>query len=62
VASSVRPAPEASPVGAVWVVEAATRDEVETLFQSDPFWTSGLRQSFEILLWSKAFPDRQALI
>ena len=59
VAGSVRPAQEAAPVGAVWIVEAPSKAEVEALLQTDPFWVQGLRQSFEVLYWSKAFPERK---
>lgn len=59
VAGSLRAEPEAAPAGALWVVEAAGKPEIERLIQSDPFWTQGLRQDFEILHWSKAFPDRR---
>lgn len=58
VAGSLRAAPEAAPVGALWVVEAASKSEIEVLIQSDPFWTEGLRQGFEVLHWAKAFPER----
>jgi uncharacterized protein YciI len=62
VAGSLREEPGADPIGACWVVEAGSRPEVEELIKSDPFWTNGLRESVEILLWSKAFPDEQTLI
>lgn len=62
VAGSLREQPDADPIGACWVVEAESRSEVEELFWSDPFWTNGLRESVEILYWSKAFPDQQTLI
>ena len=59
VAGSLRPEPEAIPVGAFWVVEAASKSAVESLLLTDPFWLHGLRQSVEILHLSKAFPDRK---
>ena len=62
VAGSLREEPDLDPTGAWWVVEAGSRSEVEKLFNSDPFWTNGLRESVEILHWSKAFPDEQTLI
>ena len=62
VAGSLREQPDADPIGAWWVVEAESRSEVEELFRSDPFWTNGLRESVEILYWSRAFPDQQTLI
>ena len=62
VAGSLREDPEASPIGAFWVVEAKRKSDVEELYKSDPFWTSGLREGVEILHWSKAFPDEQAIV
>ena len=62
VAGSLREQPGADPIGAWWVVEAESRSEVEELYRSDPFWTNGLRESVEILYWSKAFPDQQTVI
>jgi uncharacterized protein YciI len=62
VAGALRIEAGATPVGALWIVEANSSEEVEASFQTDPFWLSGLRQSFEILQWSKAFPDRNAMI
>ena len=62
IAGSLREEPDANPMGAWWVVEAGSRSEVEELFTSDPFWINGLRESVEILHWSKAFPDEQTSI
>jgi uncharacterized protein YciI len=61
-AGSLREDPEANPVGAFWVVEAERKSEVEAMYKTDPFWTSGLREGVEILHWSKAFPDEQAIV
>jgi uncharacterized protein YciI len=59
VAGSLRVETDAAPVGGLWIVEAESKAEVESLFLTDPFWTQGLRQSFEVLCWSKAFPERK---
>lgn len=59
VAGSLREEPGANPIGAFWVVEAESKSEVVALYKSDPFWTNGLREGVEILLWSKAFPNEQ---
>lgn len=59
VAGSLRTEAEAAPVGALWVVEASSKSEIEALIQGDPFWTEGLRQGFEVLHWAKAFPERR---
>lgn len=62
VPGSLRPEPDAAPIGACWIVDAQDKNEVEHLLQSDPFWVQGLRQSYEIMLWFKAFPERQVLV
>jgi len=59
VAGSVRSEIDAAPGGGVWIVEAQSKAEVESLFLTDPFWVQGLRQGVEVLHWSKAFPDRK---
>ena len=48
-----------NPVGGIWLVEAPDKNAVEVLIQSDPFSIHGLRERHEILLWSKAFPERK---
>jgi uncharacterized protein YciI len=52
----------ATPVGGLWIVEAETIAEIESLIKGDPFWVSGLRASVEILHWFKAFPDRKVSV
>lgn len=51
-----------SPIGGLWIVEADSKKMVLDLIETDPFWTVGLRQSVEVLHWSKAFEDRKSLI
>ena len=46
-------------VGGLWIVEAPDRQSVEDLLRSDPFYVHGLRDRWEILHWSKAFPQRK---
>ena len=62
VAGSLRHAPGDAPVGGCWVVDAVSKEEVEALLRDDPFWTAGLREAWEVLHWSKAFPDRLTLV
>lgn len=62
VAGSLRPETDAAPVGAVWVVEAKGKKEIEALLLSDPFWVNGLRLGVEILHWFKAFPESKVAI
>lgn len=59
IAGSLRVEPNSHPIGAFWVVEAESKVDVKKLFVSDPFWMNGLRESVEILHWSKAFEDEQ---
>ena len=58
VPGATRTEPDAPPVGGLWIVRADSKSEVEALFRTDPFWLQGLRQSYEILYWSKAFPGK----
>ena len=58
VPGSLRAELDAPPVGGLWIVRAESKADVETLFRTDPFWVNGLRQSYEIFYWSKAFPDK----
>lgn len=62
IAGSLRADGSEVAIGACWIVEAEKTSDVEALFQSDPFWTGGLHARFEILRWSKAFPERKAMI
>ena len=59
VAGSLRQETGADPIGALWVVEAADKDAAARVFDSDPFWTCGMRRNVEICHWSKAFPDER---
>ena len=59
VAGSLRPDHGEEAVGGLWVVDAKDRKTIETLLLTDPFWVQGLRDTCEIMYWSKAFPDRR---
>ena len=50
------------PKGGLWIVNAESKAQIERLIQSDPFFIAGLRQSYEILHWSKANAERLVLI
>lgn len=43
--------------GALWIVGAMDKQEIEALLQRDPFWTVRLQPIIDILHWSKAFSD-----
>ena len=58
VAGSLRVQPNSVPRGALWIVEADSKLAVLDLVKSDPFYVCGLRNSVEILHWSKAFEEK----
>ena len=62
VAGSLRLDEDDPPVGALWVIEADSKAAASEVLKTDPFWVHGLRQGYEIMYWSKAFPDEQALV
>lgn len=62
VAGSLRREPGNDPVGGLWIVELPGKREVEALIATDPFAVHGLRESYEILHWSKALPQHRALV
>ena len=62
VAGSLRSDPEATPQGGLWIVETESKASVLNMMTTDPFYTCGLRQSWEVLHWSKALEHHQALI
>lgn len=61
VAGSLRVEPGQVPKGGLWIVEAPSKTSVLELMQSDPFYTCGLRQSVEVLHWSKALEGKVAV-
>ena len=58
IGGALRPSPDEASVGGLWVIEAASRDEAVRLCEGDPFFSEGLRKSYRLLLWGKAFADR----
>lgn len=62
VAGSLRKQLAENPVGACWVVESESKEQVEVLLKTDPFWLQGLRESFEVFHWMKAFPQRRVAV
>jgi uncharacterized protein len=61
VAGSLRTDPGTVPRGGLWVVEAPSKEAVHDLMKSDPFYRCGLRESVEVLHWSKAL-DKKVLV
>jgi len=62
VGGSLRVEPGDLPRGGLWIAEAGSKAQIERLLRTDPFYLAGLRQHWEILHWSKANAQRQALI
>lgn len=50
------------PKGGLWIADAQSKSQLEDLLKTDPFYVAGLRQSYEILHWSKANEDRKVLL
>lgn len=50
------------PKGGLWIADAQSKGELDVLLRTDPFYTAGLRQEYEILYWSKANALRKSLI
>jgi hypothetical protein len=59
VGGSLREAPDDTPLGGLWVVEAESRNSVMERMATDPFWICGLRESVLVYHWNKAFPSRR---
>lgn len=53
-AGAMRPRPDDTPVGGLWVFEAGTKQEVEALIAQDPFHREGLRAVTRIYAWGTA--------
>ena len=62
VPGSLREVPGDRPVGGLWIVEAENDEAVKEIFKDDPFWVNGLRASYRINRWAKAFPDRRVTL
>ena len=62
VGGSLRHEPSQTTKGGLWIAQADSKQQLEVLLQTDPFYLAGLRQSYEILHWSKSNNERQALI
>ena len=51
-----------TPKGGLWIAEAESKLQLEELLKTDPFYIAGLRESYEILHWSKANAQRRVLV
>lgn len=57
IGGGLKPDADADFCGALWVVEARARDDVEALIRDDPFYVEAYR-SFEIFTWGKILEDQ----
>ncbi len=53
-AGAMRPEPDGTPKGGLWLFEAETRAEVEAIIAEDPFQIHGLRATTDIYAWAPA--------
>lgn len=60
--ATMRKTPDSEAVGFVWLVSADSREEAERICKADPFYTAGLRTSFELHHLTKALPEVMATI
>ncbi|MEJ7138241.1 YciI family protein [Amphibiibacter pelophylacis] len=51
-----------TPVGGLWLARADSKETLDALIRTDPFYLAGLRQGWEIFHWSKANAERLELI
>ena len=61
IGGGLKPAPNEDFNGALWVVEAPTRSDVETLIKNDPFYFPEWR-SYNIHVWGKILEDQTAVL
>ncbi|AEG93652.1 YciI family protein [Ramlibacter tataouinensis] len=62
IGGSLRVEPSQVPKGGLWIAQAESKEQLEALLKTDPFYVAGLRQSYEILHWSKANAGRKVQI
>ena len=48
--------------GGLWLVEAENFELVKRIYESAPFWPTGLRKSVRVLAWRQVFADGRRLI
>ena len=48
---------EGDVLGFVWILKADSPEEAERLCHGDPFWTAGLRTTFQLSHLTKAIPE-----
>jgi len=58
----MRPVPGGALQGGLWVMEVESREEAVRLCEDDPFFRHGLRHTYRLAVWGKAFPDRRVTL
>lgn len=61
-AGAVKTDVDGQSLGGLWIIEADSKADVESVYQGDPFFANGLRSKVEIFLYVKANPDRPVTI
>jgi uncharacterized protein YciI len=51
-----------APAGGLWLVEAPNLAAVKALYESDPFWPTGLRRAVHVMRWTRVFAEGKRLI
>ena len=51
-----------APAGGLWLVDAPDPAAVKALYESDPFWPTGLRSSVRVLRWTQVFAAGKRLV
>ena len=57
-AGSVRTDVGGESLGGLWIIEAESKADAESVYQGDPFFANGLRSNVEVFHYVKANADR----
>ncbi|MEL7462727.1 MAG: YciI family protein [Pseudomonadota bacterium] len=55
-------AEDGTPVGGYWLLDVEDRAAARVLVEADPFWSTGLRKTVEIVEWRRVWADGARLI
>ena len=61
-AGSVREDVGGDSLGGLWIIEADSKADAESVYQNDPFFANGLRSKVEVYHYVKANADRPVTI
>jgi uncharacterized protein YciI len=61
-AGSLRTDVGGASLGGLWIIEAKSKADAESVYQTDPFFAHGLRASVEVFHYVKAHPDKASVI